>query len=765
MLKKINLIRNIGCFDSYSNSHLDEFKQLVLIYAENGRGKTTISSIFSSLAYNDAIVINGRKRLGSANDPHIVLTIDGESDNTIFQSGNWNIHNSHIFVYDDEFINQNVFSGLEINASHRQKLHEVILGRAGVSLARKVQILSQLIADSNNNIREISNQIPVHSRFGIELDVFCSLKEIDNIEQLITDKQVLYDAMLNADISKKNLFSQITFPSIDMSVLDGILLAELSDLDSSSVKFINEHFTLIGENAEKWVSDGMRRIIKNPNNQEEKCPFCTQNINRVDLLSKYKAYFGESYNKLIRQISGQINYFSSNFSGDILSSKQVEINNLKNLYEFWKNFIKLPAIEINWGSLSIAWQEAREGVLALLQTKRLSPLNPVALVDEIKTKIERYLTLLVDLTRSIKTLMDFNQQITILKQQADSGNLKNVANELNLLKATQSRYSDELKDLCDQYQREIERKKSLETQKDTARISLDAHRQAVFSKYHTAINNHLESFGASFRIGNLESSNAAGRPSTIYHIEINQHQVSLENKAAPCFKNALSAGDRNTLGLAFFFSSLENEPNLNNSIIVLDDPISSLDEGRTTTTIQKIRNLLSTTKQVIILCHFRKFLCDIWEHSYKNNTTALKIFRDTNNTSNIATWDVSSDAFTEYDKRHKILRDYVVADTQEKQIVAQSLRPVMEKYLRITFPEYCIPGTLLGNFYNQAENLSKSGKEIMDAVSMGELKAITDYANKFHHDTNPAWETEQISDSELLGFVKRVLNFVKHGTI
>ena len=39
-----------------------------------------------------------------------------------------------------------------------------------------------------------------------------------------------------------------------------------------------------------------------------------------------------------------------------------------------------------------------------------------------------------------------------------------------------------------------------------------------------------------------------------------------------------------------------------------------------------------------------------------------------------------------------------------------------------------------------------------------------EYTNKFHHDTNPAWATEQISDNELVGFVKRVLNFVKHGT-
>ena len=52
----------------------------------------------------------------------------------------------------------------------------------------------------------------------------------------------------------------------------------------------------------------------------------------------------------------------------------------------------------------------------------------------------------------------------------------------------------------------------------------------------------------------------------------------------------------------------------------------------------------------------------------------------------------------------------------------------------------------------------------MSDVDLRELRNITEYSNKFHHETNPAWQTEQINNNELLGFVKRVLNFIKHGT-
>lgn len=763
MLKRINLIKNVGCFDTFAGSSLGDLENLVLMYAENGRGKTTISSILSSLANNDASIINNRKRLGSANDPHVVLDIEGQSSNVMFQSGSWNISYDNIYVYDDEFVNQNVFSGLEISPSHRQNLHEIILGRKGVVLARKVKDLAQQITNSNSRISYISNQIPMDQRFGLEVDVFCGLKEVDDVEKKIVDKQRIYDAIKQADtISRQKQFSHITLPEIDETTISATLSTKLSDLDESAMKSITDHFSLIGENGEKWVSDGIGRII-NAGTEEEQCPFCGQEIDGVDLISKYRVYFSEAYKQLIQGISAQTSHYTTDFGGDNLSSKQQEITKLLSLFEFWKNFVELPETKIDWQDLSTAWQEARNGVLSLLQTKNSSPLTTVDISTEIKEKIDRYFSLHISVMKSIEVLTGYNTQISKIKEQAETGNLENVTNELKKIKATQSRYSDELKELCDQYRTEATLKSKLERQKEIARTNLDNHREAVFSKYHTAINKHLELFGANFRIGGLESSNAAGRPSTTYHVVMDQHRIQLADQDGPCFKNALSAGDRNALGLAFFFASLDAEPDLQDSIIVLDDPISSLDDGRTTTTIQKIRNLIPNSSQLIVLCHSRSFLCDIWQDSDKNNTMALKILRGPNNTSTITLWDVRSDALTEYDKRHEVLRNYIEADTQEKRYVAECLRPVMEKYLRVVFPQYFLPGNTLGNFRNRVEQLKTNGKSIMVDVDIWELRDITDYANKFHHDTNPDSQTEQINDNELVGFVKRVIKFTSHG--
>jgi hypothetical protein len=40
-----------------------------------------------------------------------------------------------------------------------------------------------------------------------------------------------------------------------------------------------------------------------------------------------------------------------------------------------------------------------------------------------------------------------------------------------------------------------------------------------------------------------------------------------------------------------------------------------------------------------------------------------------------------------------------------------------------------------------------------------ELRALLDYANRFHHDSNPAWETAAINDQELVGFATRTVRF------
>ena len=71
------------------------------------------------------------------------------------------------------------------------------------------------------------------------------------------------------------------------------------------------------------------------------------------------------------------------------------------------------------------------------------------------------------------------------------------------------------------------------------------------------------------------------------------------------------------------------------------------------------------------------------------------------------------------------------------------------------------PGTLVGPFLHVCEQRVGTPQEILDRATTQELRELVEYANRFHHDANPAWETETINDGELTGFVRRALNFAR----
>jgi len=108
-----------------------------------------------------------------------------------------------------------------------------------------------------------------------------------------------------------------------------------------------------------------------------------------------------------------------------------------------------------------------------------------------------------------------------------------------------------------------------------------------------------------------------------------------------------------------------------------------------------------------------------------------------------------------------MLREYLARVTSNDREVARAIRPLLEAFLRVACPEYFPPGTLLGPFRNLCSQRVGTPQQILDAQATGELGDLIEYANRFHHDTNAAWETEQINDGELQGFVRRALSFAK----
>jgi wobble nucleotide-excising tRNase len=308
------------------------------------------------------------------------------------------------------------------------------------------------------------------------------------------------------------------------------------------------------------------------------------------------------------------------------------------------------------------------------------------------------------------------------------------------------------------------RKAETERLREEARSALDNYRAAVFPAHETAINAYLTKFNAGFSLGSVTSMNTRAGSSCTYNVIINNVPVALAGaEGVPAFRNTLSSGDRNALALAFFFASLDRDSQLSEKIVVIDDPMTSLDEHRSLTTIQEMRRLVPRVKQVIVLSHSKAFLCGLWESAETTTRTAIKMSRDGSG-STLSTWDVRQDSITEHDKRHAKVTSYLTtANAADQREVAAALRPILEQFMRVAYPEDFPPDTLLGPFIGKCQQRLGGQNEILNAANVTELQDLLDYANRFHHDTNPAWETEIINDQELIHFCERALKFTRRG--
>ncbi len=759
MIERIQLLRNVGVFDNHSPPQQAAFTPLTLIYGENARGKTTLAAILRSLATNNPDLVVERHRLGAQHPPHIVFNHPGGQ--AVFKNGAWSQSLPDIAIFDDAFVSANVCSGIELQTTHRRHLHGLILGAQGVALNEALQGHVTRIEKHNTALRELAEAIPAQALGPYKVDAFCNLDEDPNIAQKIQDAERRLAAAKSADaIRQRPGFEAIGLPDFDTDGLNDVLGRTLADLEAAAVEQVRAHIVKLNDGGEAWVSDGMTRIATASEGQEDDvCPFCAQDLAGSDLIEHYRAYFSRAYEDLRATIRQTGIVVRNSHSGDIPAAFERDVRTAAQAHEFWKDFAELPEIDIDTAAVARDWNAARDSALEQLRAKAAAPLEPMVLTQTAIEAIHNYRTHIAEVAALSDRLVAANERLDIVKEHAAADDLPALSTDLAKLQAQKARYDPEVVPRCDAYMAEKVAKTGTEALRAQARIELDQHREQIFPTFEHAINDFLQRFGASFRLGGVQSVNTRGGSAVSYGVVINQENVNITTDEGPSFRNTLSAGDRNTLALAFFFASLDQDPDLANKSIVIDDPMTSLDDHRTLRTRQEIMAMTARVQQVIVLSHSKPFLCSLYEQADKNVSISLRINRAAIG-SEIAVWDVRNDSISEHDKRHELVSVYLqVADPTKEREVAQALRQILEAFMRVAYPEHFPPGALLGPFIGLCDQRVRGNNEILTATDITELRALLDYANRFHHDTNPAWQTAVINDAELRDFSERTLTF------
>ena len=557
------------------------------------------------------------------------------------------------------------------------------------------------------------------------------------------------------------LFESLALPAFDIEVIEETLSRELADLDTAAEASVRAHVKALGAGGEQWVSDGMQRIAISV--EEGFCPFCTQGISGSTLLTHYRGYFSQSYIDLKNAVAALQRRVHSTHAGDIPSAFERAVRVAGERRQFWSRFCEVPAVAIDTAAIVRDWNAAREGVLVELEAKLSAPLEPRVLPGEVREAITVYEAHRQDIADLSSRLIASNEAIRVVQEQTVGANPQIIDADLARLRATKKRHLPGIAELCNEYLAEKEAKNRAEEERIAARLALDNYRTNIFPASETEINIYLRRFNAEFRLSRVSSQMRRGGVACTYNVLINNSPVAVGTRPAeqghPSFRSTLSSGDRSTLALAFFFSSLRQNPDLENKVVIIDDPISSLDDHRSLATVQEIRDLAASTAQVFVLSHDKRFLSRLWKAD-PTTTIAIEIARHQEG-STLRTWNVREDAFTEHDQRHARMRQYIDKNKGKQREVAQLMRPHLEGYLRVARPEQYLPGTLLGSFLNRCAQNVNLAEEILDEDTIRDLRELVEYANHFQHDTNPAWETAVINDTELRGYVERVLDFAR----
>jgi wobble nucleotide-excising tRNase len=765
MLNRLQLFRNVGQFDSVNAGANIPLSRVTLGYAENGRGKTTLAAILRSLATNDPIYINERHRLGAPNGPQIVIDCAGGPPHAMFQNGAWNRTLPEIAIFDDAFVDQNICSGLTIESEHRQKLHELILGAQGVALNQAVQTHVADVEEHNRTLRELGNAIPEAARFGIPVEDFCALPAQAAIEDDIVEaERALAAAGQQEGIRTTPTFQPYAMPDVDVDAIRNLLALGLAHLDQDATNRVQQHFVSLGRDGERWVAEGINKVpdgITDPHGKP--CPFCAQDLGGSEMVAHYRAYFAAGYEQHKVGIDHEARRFAADHGHEQQLSMTRVIHQLHERRNFWAQFTEVPEFTLDARPIAEAWIAMRDAVNQAFQAKQGAPLDRIDLSQDALRAIATYREKAAELAGAQAALLATNPAIERVKEQAAAANLAALRNDLQRLRAIQSRHRQAIAPLCDDYIDARNAKMASEAARDAARVALDNYRNNIFPTYQNAINDCLRRFNAGFRLAGVTSQNNRGGSSCVYSVMINDQPVAVTAAAPaagrPSFKNTLSAGDRNTLALAIFFASLEQGGNLANKIVVIDDPVSSLDEHRSLATVHEICQLSQRVAQVIALSHSKPFLCSVWEATDQTQRSALMFDRAPVG-STIRVWDVNQDLITEHDRRHQLLRDYVAGAAVDRREVARALRPTLEAFCRVAYPADFPPSTLLGPFLNRCTQRIGQPNQILNQADTTELDRLKDYGNLFHHDSNPnGYLTQNINDGQLLDFTRRTVAF------
>jgi wobble nucleotide-excising tRNase len=754
-ITKIIKIENIGRLSTLTSVGNVQFRKLNLVYGPNAHGKTTLAALLRSLKTGNAEYIQERAMVGRTQEPRAEVRIS--SGNATFGGTGWNRTAPEIEIFDGAYVSDNVYTGEHVDQEHRKNLYEVVVGAKAVALAREVD---RLDADGRNVAKEISateKKLAAHIQAPFPVEEFLTLEPESGLEEKIAAATTRLNALRKSQqILKRPELETIRLPEVPARVLEA-LNAGPEKVSAEVERQVREHLRIrLGGRGEQWLAQGLEFL------HDDRCPFCAQDTSQVALIPLFRTFFSEAYREQGVAAQSALNELLAVLGEEALSRVQRLVQENDARIRVWEDLIDLSAAAYSTNLLESRWRNVRDVLRARLEARLANPTAPEDGVSKRVAALRDFAAAAEEVKEINERIRKANAGVGAIKKESATANEGEVELLLRRLRNMQIRQKPEVVALCEGLLAARQKKKDLEEGKKAKREELERLAVGVLLQYEEAINALLTKFGANFTITGTKPSFQGGKASSTYQIAINNEKVDLgdsSTRGIPCFRTALSAGDKSTLALAFFLATLHRDPDLGTKTIVFDDPLSSLDVFRTAQTQQEISRLVDKAEQVVVLSHDHLFVKRLFDQCDPATTLVAQLARSGAGLE-VREFDVQQHCLGGAHQDYFVLRAFLEngsSTPSELRSVCRSIRPYLEGQLRFQFPEQFKAGKWLGDFIGMIRNATTLPLAALKP-RLDELEAINDYSKGLHHAGDPS--LDPVPDpTELAAFVTRTIAF------
>ncbi len=699
-------------------SGLPDFSRYNLIYGWNGSGKTTLSDILR--------MIEKRQSIGEDGISEFSFVCEGRTitNGTIAEDQN----PPQVRVFNKTFIDKNIFNDGAITPIYfigeeniqkqellskkrgAQKDAQVAASNLESQKKQKEKELEQLCQGKASEIRGwlvITSQNAYHKgHFAKDCDDLLTVG--DAVSQIKTEEEL---AALKTTVSS-SVKKPIDSDSISFHVPD--LKKETNEVQtllqktvvSKTIEALTQDQKLAG-----WVEEGLE-IHKN--HHADTCQFCTQKL-PAGRLKDLEDHFNQEYKALDTAIKEKIAYINT----AINSLKAVTKPNEAQLYD---------DLVSNYQSKCAVLDQQIEGcitalsvLLSAVENKKSSPFAAVPL----EVQIYYYDSSALDAVNAIiaqhnSRTGNFNQSIDVAKSTVKKAIAAACIENYSALKSAVNELEKHYKALADSIQQvDIEiinlEKEIIDHKKPAEDINLD-------------LRNYLGH-------GELQFStvdNEAG-----YYITRNGQPA-----------HALSEGEKTAIALLHFLKSLQDQNfDLTSGIVVIDDPVCSLDDTALFYVFGYIKERTKTAKQLFILTHNFSFFRQAknWLKYEKDNNQIFQTVCNVENGQRVSRLKIIDALLRDYESEYHYLFKLVHDETLKpagNDLAAYYPLPNIARRLLESFLAFRKPGTQ--NLHKKLESLNFDVAKKTRMRRFIETNSHDDQITAAEHDNTILSETPQI---------------------